>query len=132
MGKRYLLDTNIAIFYIDNKLPDTVAEFIDGILKVECNISVISKMELLGWQAPSQEDIKTVENFVNDCTVFLLSDAVVEKVIEIRRVRKIKLPDAIIAATALVNNFILISHNDQDFKSIKSLKYLNPFKDAVV
>lgn len=46
MGKRYLLDTNIAIFYIDNKLPDTVAEFIDGILKVECNISVISKMEL--------------------------------------------------------------------------------------
>lgn len=132
MGKRYLLDTNIAIYYIDNKLPDTAADFVDGILKVECNLSIITKMELLGWQAPTLKDLQTIENFVLESSIFLLSDAVVQKVIEMRRTHKIKLPDAIIAATALVHNLTLVSRNDQDFKPLKGLLYFNPFTDVTV
>lgn len=42
---------------------------------------------------------------------------------------KIKLPDAIIAATALNNDFILATRNEQDFINIKNIKIFNPFSD---
>jgi len=39
-----------------------------------------------------------------------------------------KTPDAIIAATALCNGFILLSRNTSDFKQLQSLKVLNPYE----
>lgn len=41
---------------------------------------------------------------------------------------KIKLPDAIIAATALANNKILVTRNVDDFMKVKSLEIFNPFE----
>ena len=41
---------------------------------------------------------------------------------------KIKLPDAIIASTALANNFILITRNSKDFDKLENLKILNPYE----
>ncbi|MEY4538677.1 MAG: hypothetical protein RLZZ306_434, partial [Bacteroidota bacterium] len=54
-------------------------------------------------------------------------DEIVEKTIEIRRIYKIKLPDALIAATAIVFDLTLVSRNDKDFTQIPELKYINPF-----
>lgn len=45
-----------------------------------------------------------------------------------RQKQKIKLPDAIIAATALVNDFVIISRNTKDFKNIEGLEVINPYK----
>lgn len=47
--------------------------------------------------------------------------------IEVRKNYRIKLPDAIIAATAMVHGFTLVSRNDADFGKITGLKYWNPF-----
>ena len=47
--------------------------------------------------------------------------------VNIRRNKKVKTPDAIIAATAIANDYTLISNNDKDFKSIQGLKYINPY-----
>jgi predicted nucleic acid-binding protein len=41
---------------------------------------------------------------------------------------KIKLPDAIIAATAIVNNFVLLSRNTKDFEGIEGLEIVNPYQ----
>lgn len=46
MEQRYLVDTNATIDYLDNKLPDNGASLIDSIV---VQISVITRMELLGW-----------------------------------------------------------------------------------
>lgn len=46
----------------------------------------------------------------------------------IRRQYKIKLPDAIIAATALVHNLILVTRNTSDFKNIPELQLINPWE----
>lgn len=92
-------------------------------------ISVIGKIELLGWQAPSAGAILQVEKFVGDSFVIPLTDSIVDKTIEIRRFQKVKLPDAVIAATALVYDYTLVSRNDADFRRIPNLKYLNPFTD---
>jgi len=48
--------------------------------------------------------------------------------IALRKDHKIKLGDAIIAATALVNNLTIITRNIVDFKNIEGLKLLNPFE----
>lgn len=42
---------------------------------------------------------------------------------------EIKLPDAIIAATALNNDFVLVTRNEQDFINIKNIQIFNPFSD---
>lgn len=56
-----------------------------------------------------------------------IDDKVVEQTIRICKSQKIKLPDAIIAATASVYDFSLITRNTSDFKNIQGLKLLNPW-----
>ena len=53
---------------------------------------------------------------------------IVAKTIQLRQKQKIKLPDAVIAATALVDGLKLISRNTKDFKNIKGLEIVNPYK----
>jgi predicted nucleic acid-binding protein len=50
-----------------------------------------------------------------------------DTIIEIRQQKKIKLGDAIIAATALLNNFTLVTRNQKDFEKINGINILNPF-----
>ncbi len=59
--------------------------------------------------------------------MFYINDDVIQKTIDLRKMQKIKLGDAIIAATALVYNFDLLSHNLADFKNVPSLKVVDPY-----
>lgn len=68
---------------------------------------------------------KIVRSFIEDSNIFELSKDVADITIKIRRSRKIRTPDAIIAATAIVNNFTLVS-GDNDFVGIQGLNLLNP------
>jgi predicted nucleic acid-binding protein len=69
-----------------------------------------------------------MEEFVNTATVLPLDEAVTQQTILLRRqYKKLKLGDAIIAATALVYNLTLITRNTSDFKNIAGIKVVNPF-----
>ncbi len=127
MGKRYLIDTNIAIYFLDGHLPPSAILFLSEVINQEINISIITKIELLGWNFPNPEKMSINQAFIDNSAVLPLDNAVVAKTIELRRSYKIKLPDAIIAATAIVFDFTLISRNDKDFDKIEGLKYFNPF-----
>lgn len=130
MGTTYLLDTNTAIYFLDGLLPQSALVFVTDALNEQGSfLSVITKIELLGWQAGSPHKMRDVEDFVQDSEIVPLTDAVVDKTVEIRRTVKIKLPDAVIAATAIVHDFTLISRNNDDFLKVPGLKYLNPFTD---
>ncbi len=50
-------------------------------------------------------------------------------VLQLKTKRKIKLADAVIAATALLNNLILATRNVDDFKEVKELQIINPFDE---
>ena len=68
-----------------------------------------------------------MEEFVTTAIVFPLDNDVTQKTIELRRIhKKLKLGDAIIAATALIHNFTLISRNLSDFKNIIGLSVIDP------
>lgn len=129
MGTRYLLDTNTVIYYINEALPISALNFLDTELDKEANLSIISKIELLSWQPPTDKSLKPIKDFIDLSIVLPLTDAIVQKTIEIRRLKKLKLPDAVIAATALVNDFTLISRNKSDFSNIAGITCLDPFTD---
>jgi predicted nucleic acid-binding protein len=122
---QYLIDTNAIIDYLGNKLPASGMVWMSHIIDDIPNISVISKIEVLGFNA-SDEHYEIISCFINDCCIIDMSDNVVEKCIEIRKNYKIKLPDAIIASTALAQNMVLITRNISDFKNIQRLKVVNP------
>ncbi|SDE15415.1 PIN domain-containing protein [Niabella drilacis] len=84
-------------------------------------------MELLAWRNASVEELAMLEAFIKNTILYNLEEPVILKSIEIRKLHSIKLPDAIIAATALVNNYTLVTRNTADFKNIEGLKMTNPW-----
>jgi len=122
---QYLMDTNVVIDYLGNKLPASSMDFMNDVIDAVPHISVITKIEVLGFNAPEQH-YTILSDFINDAIVFDLSDNLVEASIVIRKKYKTKLPDAIIAATALVYDLIVISRNISDFKNIDGLKVIDP------
>ncbi len=114
----YLIDTNAVIDYLSNKFPASGMEFMNDVIDAQPNISVITKIELLGFNAP-EEHYNTLCNFINDSQVLDLTNNVVETTIDIRKKHKTKLPDAIIAATAIEYDMVLITRNITDFKNIE-------------
>jgi predicted nucleic acid-binding protein len=88
-------------------------------------ISVITEIEALSWISPNKSKEKILKAFVQDATVIALTSTIVNQCIVIRRSRKIKTPDAIIAATAIIHKLTLIT-GDSDFKNIKGLKVIDP------
>ncbi len=125
MGKGYLIDTNAVIDYLENKLPDNASSFIDDLL---IQISVVSRIELLAWPNISKEQLTLLNGFINASDILLLSEAVILKTIELKKKYRIKLPDAIIAATAIVNDLNLLTRNISDFEKIDGLVNINPYK----
>lgn len=121
MGKNYLIDTNVIIDFAQKRLPKQAIFFLAKIIDDEPKISVINKIELLGFA----KSTKAIVTFVNASFIFDLDNSVINKTIELRKTHKIKLPDAIIAATAIVHNLTLITHNISDFKQIKQLKIVD-------
>ncbi|MBP5982587.1 MAG: type II toxin-antitoxin system VapC family toxin [Fluviicola sp.] len=122
---QYLIDTNAVIDYLGNKFVTSSMDFMNTIIDAVPNVSVVTKIEVLGFNAPEQHN-RLLVNFINDATVFDLTDNIVEASIEIRKKHKTKLPDAIIAATALVYDLVLITRNISDFKNIDGLKVIDP------
>lgn len=123
MGKRYLIDTAAFSKYLTGRLSETSTLLMSEILTVEFLVSVITRMELKSWLSGDDEMENTIEKTLKIAIIFDLSEEIILKTIEIRRKVKIKLPDAIIDATAIVNGFTLLSINDKDFVKVPKLKY---------
>lgn len=132
MGEKYLIDTDAVIWYLNNSYAQPATSFLDEVLDEESSISFITRIELLVWDFSSQEDAAVFENFVRDSAVLGINEDIIQSAITVRKNAKIKLPDALIAATAIVNNYTLISNNEKDFSKVVSLeiglKYINPMK----
>ena len=124
---KYLWDTNTVIYYLQRQFPESSEKFIDETLKESMpSFSVITEIELLCWKTAKKKDIKVLQEFISKSHVFGLEKDVKLKTVEIRKKHKIKLPDAIIAATAIVQESVFLTRNVKDFKGIEELRLLNP------
>ena len=115
MKNKYLLDTNIVIYFFNGLTDD--ATLIE-ILRSSFNISIITKIEFLSWQKLLNDPVlndKALE-FISNARVFELDEVVANRTIKNRQQFKIKTPDAIIGATAQVHGFEIVTNNVDDFR----------------
>ncbi|EEB74407.2 Hypothetical protein TAM4_1774 [Thermococcus sp. AM4] len=123
-----MIDTNILIYYLADAIPEEELSKVEEILRKSFNISIITKIEFLGWKGHTPEGFEKSKEFISFANIIPLTDEIADVAIELRRKVSIKLPDAVIAATALVHNLTLVTRNVKDFEKIEGLRIYNPFE----
>jgi tRNA(fMet)-specific endonuclease VapC len=126
MAEAYLIDTSAVIKYLAVVFPPKGILFMDKIVNAESNISFITAIELQVWNPSKPSDLQTCLTFIAGSNIILIEAPIISQAVLIRKKHKLKIPDAIIAATAIVNNYTLVADNDKDFKKVAGLKYVNP------
>lgn len=121
------MDTNVVSDYFSASFSSAAMALMDAVIDAVPNISVITQIELLCWNTDEATTLN-VQNFIADSNVLDISPDVIAQCVALRKGKKIKTPDAIIAATALAYGFTLITNNGKDFAGIKGLKFVNPNK----
>ncbi|SDD31527.1 type II toxin-antitoxin system VapC family toxin [Pedobacter soli] len=128
MGLNYLWDTNTVIYFLQRQFTPGAEKFIDNILLTsQPAISAITEIELLCWRTANDNDLLVIRNFIKDAYVYELEQDIKDKTAALRKHHNLKLPDAVIAATAIVNKLTLITRNSKDFNKIPELEVSNPF-----
>ena len=100
-------------------------DFVTQIIDQTPNISVITEIEALSWLNPDPRKEGIVQEFIKDANVLTISPLIVACCVGIRRGKRIKTPDSIIAATAIVHDLILVT-SDQGFSGIPNLRVIDP------
>lgn len=113
-GIDFIVDTNFLIFVSDEN------EIVLPFLEYNIAISFITEMELLGVFSISKNQKIAMESILNQCHIIDCTREIKELGIKLKQKYKIKLPDAIIAATAIYKKVPFVSA-DADFKVIKEL-----------
>lgn len=121
---KYLVDTNAITDAQMGKIPEKGLQFLGSIIIENFIISFITYIEVLGYKDVPQ----TTQDFMGLANVKEIDKTMINTCIDLRKRKKIKLPDAIIAATALANNLTLISRNTKDFDDISGLNCINPYE----
>ena len=86
-------------------------------------VSAITEIELLSYSELKKQQTVIIRSFLEECTVTELSPVIRNIAIEVRKKDKLKLPDAVIAATAMYLDFALITM-DTDFERVKNLNVI--------
>ena len=93
-------------------------------------MSVISRIETLGFHKITPEERSKLTAMLASLPELALNEPVVTTAIMLRQQRKMRLGDAVIAATALTHNLPLVTRNTQDFQHVAGLRLLDPFATA--
>jgi predicted nucleic acid-binding protein len=110
----FLADTNFLIYLHEGK------SFVEPFLNYDFGISFVSEIELLGHKNISSDEEDSLKALIKDSFVFNFNEELKLQTIALKKRYSIKLPDAIIASTAIIFQIPLIT-SDKDFKSIKEL-----------
>ncbi len=124
---KYLLDTNAIIYLLKGKIKQLPISNNDDIL-----ISFVTKIELLSYKGLAEEEEKIGE-LLNYYNLLLIDDDLINKTIDIRRNHGLKLPDAIIAASAIIKGAVLITSDEGITNKMTDLnmKTINPLTGVI-
>lgn len=109
----YCIDTNIFILLFNNRLKEQIPEG-----KLVC--SIITEIELLSFPALPPNEESLIRERLALFKIHKIDNAIKEKTIQLRRTSPLKIPDAIIAATAMIHDCVLVS-NDKMFQNVPGL-----------
>ncbi len=117
-GNKYLLDTN-AVLYILNG-DKALAELLNG---EKLYVSIITEMELLSYRNITAKEKQQIKNFLADFIIVQIDDEIRDQTIEIKKSTHLKLPDSIIAATAIALDIPFVT-SDKQFRTVTNLNLL--------
>jgi hypothetical protein len=116
-GNKLLLDTNAVLSILGSQ---KIFSALEG---KEIFISFITELELYSYPALKQTEEKSIDFFLGKTTILDITKDIKAKAIQIRKKYKLKLPDAIICASAISKNLIIVS-NDKQFKKVPGITVL--------
>ena len=119
-GADFLLDTNIVLGVLQGYAP--ALALVEKVSLEQCAYSPVTRMELLGFPGITTDESSEIEALLASLRRLPLDKAVEAQVIQLRQQRKIKLPDAIIAATALVHEVKLMTLDKKLLAAYQSME----------
>ncbi len=118
---KYLLDTNILLLHLsDNALLSAPSD-------ADFFISTITVAESLRYPGLGDDDLTALRDLMNVMTVVSVDQAIALRAGDLGRTRKTRLPDLLIAATALEWSLILVTKDVRDFRNIPRLDVQSSF-----
>jgi predicted nucleic acid-binding protein len=109
----FVLDTNIALYHLGGQLQNNLATG-------QYFVSVITEMELLSYPSLTTAEEQKIRQFLAQLQILDLAESIKQTAINLRKQNRLKLPDAIIAATALDLNATLLT-NDLKLTQVPTL-----------
>ncbi|MGD1862886.1 MAG: type II toxin-antitoxin system VapC family toxin [Leptolyngbyaceae cyanobacterium] len=108
-GTKLLLDTNLVIGLLKGSEAVQAILLNRPISLQNCSYSFITRIELLGFPAITDAEIKSIEKLLSAMIYVPMNQAIEDATIQIRREHGLKTPDAIIAATVIINDLELLT-----------------------
>ena len=117
-GTRLFVDTNILIYLLNG---DTdISKILEGKTLI---ISFITELELKSYSNISDEEMVFIDELLDECQIININDEIKRLAIEFRKTKKMKLPDAIVAASAFYSKLPIFTA-DKDFMKIEELEVI--------
>ncbi len=124
---RNLIDTNVWIDALSGRLSS--AAFLKISVQADwAGYSAITRLELFGLPGLKHEEETKISEILKPFVEIAVDSQIIDRAILIRKTKRIKVPDAIIAATALERSCSLITRNTEDFKGISDPVVIDPYK----
>lgn len=118
-----LLDSNVIIY-----ASKPGCEFLHALVgAADACVSAVSYVEVLGYHLLTPAESEQLEQFFANTPMLTLGAAVLDEAVKLRRQRRMKLGDSLVAGTALLQGCTLVTRNTKDFDWIPGLKLLDPF-----
>jgi len=116
-GLDFIADTNILIYILEGRKET------EAITQYSIGISELTEIELLGKYQILEKEIEKIKALISDCYLIPVSKDIKEKAINLKQKQKLKLPDALIAASAICFGLPLLTA-DKGFENIMNLDLL--------
>ncbi|MCF6360894.1 MAG: type II toxin-antitoxin system VapC family toxin [Cyclobacteriaceae bacterium] len=117
-GNKIFVDTNILIYLLNGD--SDISKILDG---KDLVISVITELELKSFPKLTEKESKIIDCLIDECQVINMNEEIKKLAIEMRRMHKLKLPDAIVAASSFYAKLPIFTA-DKEFKKLDELNVI--------
>jgi len=119
-----LIDSNLIIYFAKPGF-----EWLNVLIQtLDSHYSALTKIEVLGYHQLQPREKTFFETYFNSITPLSLTDDIIETAIRLKQTRKMSLGDSVIAATALIHDLELYTHNVSDFTGVGGLRVVDPIQ----
>lgn len=120
----YTLDTNAILYYLKDDAK--AVSLLRGIFVDDAPvyISAITELELFAFSRISTQEQRLLEEVLKTVSVIPVDSHIARLASFIRREYRLKVPDSVIAATAMFTGSALVTRNTRDFKKVSGLSLL--------